>query len=163
MAGTLSASEMREAARILADAGITQLIQESIMKAPLPRVAGLDDPIWAALSAAGYDPSGWEYRSIRLPIKGGPDLRFRGYEVEKQAERSEKPQWAELVLFAVESGGYVAVKGWHSNIDGQETFWTGGPVTTIREAMTAWEWLQLAKSFAKRLKWDVAERIGGAA
>ncbi len=131
------------------------------MKAPLPRVAGLDDPIAPALVAANFSLAGLPYRAVRLPIKGGPDLRFRGAEVAGQADNSNRDQWAELILFAVEGGGFVAVKGWHSNLAGQETFWTGGPVESIREAMEAWEWLQLAKGFAKKLKWDVAQRIGG--
>jgi hypothetical protein len=132
------------------------------MKAPLPRVAGLDDAIAPALAAAEIMLSGLTFRKVRLPIKGGPDLRFVGAEVASQTENSNRPQWAELILFAVEGGGFVAVKGWHSDVDGQETFWTGGPVTTIREAMEAWDWLQLAKTFAKQLKWDVTLRIGGA-
>lgn len=130
------------------------------MKAPLPRVAGLDDAIAPALVAAEIMLSGLDYRAVRLPIKNGPDLRFRGAEIASQAENSNRQQWAELILFAVEGGGFVAVKGWHSSIDGQETFWTGGPVATIREAMASWDWLQLAKTFAKRLKWDVVVRIG---
>jgi hypothetical protein len=131
------------------------------MKQPLPRVAGLDDPIAPALIAADYTLAGLNYRAVRLPIKGGPDLRFRGAEVASHCDTGNRDQWAELILFAVEGGGFVAVKGWHSRIDGQETFWTGGPVETVREAMEAWEWLQLAKGFAKKLKWDVVLRIGG--
>jgi hypothetical protein len=107
------------------------------MKAPLPRVAGLDDAIAPALVAAGFSLADLQHRKQRLPIKSGPDLRFTGAEVASQAENSNKPQWAELVLFAVEGGGFVAVKGWHSSIEGQQTFWTGGLAATIREAMEA--------------------------
>lgn len=130
------------------------------MKPALPRVANLDDSLATALKSAGYSFLDQQYKRVRLPIKGGPDLRFSGFEVAKIAESKNKPQWAELILYAIEGGGFAAVKGWHSDIEGQDTFWTGGSVTTVREAMEAWDWLQLAKSLAKRLEWDVSLHLG---
>ncbi len=132
------------------------------MTAGKPRVASLDTPLNVALINADYSLDDLPYAPVRLPVKDGPDLRFRGAEIASQAPGNLGARWGELILWRVEGGGFVAANGWHSNVPGEETFWRAEPVATVREAMAVWGWTPIAKSFAKRLRWDVAIHLGRA-
>lgn len=127
------------------------------MNSPSPRVADLSTPLdraTAAITAAG------DFRAVKITVKDGPNLKFRGRVVAEYQQNPERPRWEELILFAVEGAGWVAARAWHSNVAGEESFWHAAEVATVEDAMAAWGWSATAKGFARRLKWDVAKRIG---
>ena len=130
------------------------------MNAPTKRVAGLGTDLLTAIRAAEYMPSGFSYYPVKLTVKDGPNVQFSGANVSGYSQNNERPRWEELILFAVEGGGFVAARGWHSNLEGEETFWTAREVSTVRDCMEVWGWTPVAKGFAKKLKWDVTAYIG---
>jgi hypothetical protein len=130
------------------------------MPAKIERVAGLDAPLARAVADAGFLDNPPEAKSVRLIVKDGPNVKFIGAEIASNAGNNERIRWEEVVLFAVESGEFVAARAWHSNVDGEESFWTASEVATVGDAMAAWNWSTMAKGIAKKLKWDIALYVG---
>ena len=127
-----------------------------------PRYGTLTDEIGAAIAAAGgIGPPMTEAERFKITVKDGPNLEFVGVLVDSYSQNNTRQRFEEMELFAVMGGGFVAVRNWHSNVAGEETFATAGEVVTLADAMEIWGWTPVAKGFAKKLGWDVVHRIGG--
>ena len=127
------------------------------MNAPIARKANLRtrlDQLYRDTAALTFEP-------IRLHGKNAPDVQFTGVELESYHSNDKKPRFEEVSLFALEGGGFVAAHAWHSNVEGESTFWFVDKVVTVEDAMNVWEWTPVAKAFARRLKWDVVKHIAG--
>ena len=135
-------------------------IDEGIpMNAPIARKANLTtrlDTLYPDAAVLACEP-------IRLNGKNAPDVQFTGVELESYHSNDKKPRFEEVSLFALEGGGFVAAHAWHSNVEGESTFWFVDKVETVEQAMAVWDWTPVAKAFARRLKGDVTKVIVGGA
>lgn len=131
------------------------------MNAPIARKANLTTRLETLYPAADFAEA---FAPIRLNGKNAPDVQFTGVELESYHSNDKKPRFEEVTLFALEGGGFVAAHAWHSNIEGEDTFWQVAKAETVEDAMNVWDWTPVAKAFARRLKWDVTKHlVGGAA
>jgi hypothetical protein len=132
------------------------------MSRAIIRVASLDSRL-ADLATAGAlampEPVDAP-KAVKLTVKDGPNVRFWGLPIDSYGQNPERIRFEELTLFAVAGGGFVAARAWHSNVDGESTFWTAAAVETVEDCMTAWGWSDTAKGFAKRLRWDATRHYG---
>lgn len=114
-------------------------------------------------TALPFDPARDPLERFKLICKNAPNVQFMGIELAQYQSSDAKPRYEEVVLFGTEAGGYIAAHAWHSNVAGEESFWTVAEVTTIKEAMDVWGWTPVAKAFARRLGWDSTLYLGIAA
>jgi hypothetical protein len=101
-------------------------------------------------------------KMVKLTVKDGPNVKFKGAAIDSYSQNPERIRFEELMLFAVVGGEFLAARAWHSNVDGEATFWTVSPVDTVADCMAAWGWSDTAKGFAKRLHWDAVRYYGEA-
>jgi hypothetical protein len=128
------------------------------MNAPKARLADLATPIAEALAPLGITPA--RAKPVKLVVKDGPNLKFRGSVIDRYGQNPERNRWEELLIYQLEDRSYVAARAWHSNVPGEESFWFADAVETVEQAMTVWGWTNTAKGYARTLGWDVARRIG---
>ncbi len=127
------------------------------MNEPIARKATLS----TRLDALYPDSSTLVFEATTLIGKNAPNVSFIGAELETYHSNDKKPRYEEVTLFALKGGGFVAAHAWHSNVDGEDTFWFVEKVETVEEAMKVWDWTPVAKAFARRLKWDATKYISG--
>ena len=126
------------------------------MNAPIERKAFLK----TRLDQIYRDTAALDFETVRLNGKNAADVQFIGAELETYNSNDKKPRFEEVTLFALQGGGFVAAHGWHSNVEGEDTFWFIAQVETVEDAMNLFDWTPVAKGFARRLKWDVTRYIG---
>jgi hypothetical protein len=127
-----------------------------VPKEKIARVAALGDRINAELFTQDYNDAPGP---VKIVVKDGPNLAFSGWEVADYSTNADRPRWVELKLWVTVDLNVVAGRARHSNIAGEETFWTAAQVDTIEDVMNLWQWDMVAKAFARVLKWDVTRHV----